>query len=87
MNTLKTSRAAALAALRAAGVGAALTPLSPLGIRLSERVPLGRIPGLSEGALDIQDEVFEHIMRAVSIYIYIYLYLYIYTYIYFYLSD
>lgn len=56
MNTLKTSRPAALSAIRAAGIDASPTPFSPHGIRLARRVPLETIVGLREGAVDIQDE-------------------------------
>ena len=57
VNTLKTTRAEALAAIRSAGFAAEPTPLSPLGIRLEERaVALGRIPGLLAGHVQPQDE-------------------------------
>ena len=59
VNTLKTTRREALAALRAAGFAAERTPHSPVGIRLRERgggVALGRLPGLLEGRIEPQDE-------------------------------
>ena len=59
VNTLKTTRREALAALRAAGFAAEPTPHSPVGIRLRERgggVALGRLPGLLEGRIEPQDE-------------------------------
>ena len=57
VNTLKASRGEALAAIRAAGLGAEPTPYSPVGIRLeASAMALGQIPGLLEGTVDPQDE-------------------------------
>lgn len=56
VNTLKTDRRRALAAVRAAGFEANATPYSPVGIRMQSRVALGRLPGLLDGALEPQDE-------------------------------
>ena len=56
VNTLRITREEALATLRTAGVAAAPTPFSPLGIRLEGAVALGRLPGLLEGHIDPQDE-------------------------------
>lgn len=56
VNRLKSDRASALAAIRAAGFDAKPTPYAPDGVRLAGRVALGRIPGLLEGAVDPQDE-------------------------------
>jgi 16S rRNA (cytosine967-C5)-methyltransferase len=56
VNTLKTTHERALADIRAAGFDARGMPYAPLGIRLNERVALGRLPGLLDGAVDPQDE-------------------------------
>lgn len=56
VNTLKTDREAALDALNAGGFDGAPTPFSPIGVRLKNRVALGRLPGLLEGAIEPQDE-------------------------------
>lgn len=56
VNLLKSDRAVAMAAIRAAGFEARQTPYGPDGVRLAGRVALGRIPGLLEGAVDPQDE-------------------------------
>ena len=56
VNTLKTTHEHALAEIRAAGFEARGMPYSPYGIRLMERVALGRLPGLLDGAVDPQDE-------------------------------
>jgi 16S rRNA (cytosine967-C5)-methyltransferase len=57
VNTLKATRQAALAAITKAGLTAAPTPHSPVGIRLASRaVALGTIPGLLDGVVDPQDE-------------------------------
>lgn len=56
VNRLKTDRASALAAIRQAGFTATKTRFSPDGLRLPERVALGRLPGLLEGTVDPQDE-------------------------------
>ena len=56
VNTLKTTHEHALAEIRAAGFEARGMPYSPHGIRLMERVALGRLPGLLDGAVDPQDE-------------------------------
>ena len=57
VNTLRTSRDAALSSIRAAGFDAQPTRYSPVGIRLAERsIPLGSLPGLLEGLVDPQDE-------------------------------
>ena len=60
VNTLKGDRAAALAAL--AGLGAAATPLSPLGLRLPDGGPTAKPPHVpseaayQSGLVEIQDE-------------------------------
>ncbi len=56
VNTLKASRNEALGAVRRAGFMVEPTPFSPVGLRLRERVALGRLPGLLEGVVDPQDE-------------------------------
>jgi 16S rRNA (cytosine967-C5)-methyltransferase len=56
VNLLKTDREAARRALAAEGVAAEPTPLSPMGLRLSERVPLGGLAAFREGLVDVQDE-------------------------------
>ena len=55
-NLLKTEREAALWEIRAAGFEAEPTPHAPTGIRLPQRVALGRLPGLKEGKIEPQDE-------------------------------
>jgi 16S rRNA (cytosine967-C5)-methyltransferase len=56
VNLLKTDREAARRALAAEGVAAELTPWSPTGLRLSERVPLGGLAAYREGLVEVQDE-------------------------------
>lgn len=56
VNPVKTTRDAALAGLNRLGIAAAATPLSPLGIRVQERLSLARLPGLKTGEIEIQDE-------------------------------
>jgi 16S rRNA (cytosine967-C5)-methyltransferase len=56
VNPLRMTREAALAALRAEGLDAAPTPLSPLGIRLEAKVNLRRHPLFESGAIEVQDE-------------------------------
>lgn len=56
INPMKTTRKAMLRALADLGLRAHATPLSPLGIRMSERVALNRLPALKTGELEIQDE-------------------------------
>ena len=56
VNTLKADRDSCLAALRDAGVDAATTALSPLGIRLLSRANLARLPAMRDGWLESQDE-------------------------------
>jgi 16S rRNA (cytosine967-C5)-methyltransferase len=56
-NLLKTpDREAARAALLREGVEAARTPLSPLGLRVFERIPLGTLETFREGQVEVQDE-------------------------------
>lgn len=56
VNTLKTTRAKALAALEEEGIEALRTPLSPLGLRVFGRVPLGGLDVFRSGAVEVQDE-------------------------------
>lgn len=65
-NTLKITRGEALHAIRSAGFDAAPTPHSPIGIRLTERTALGRLPGLLDGAVDPQDEGSQLVALAVG---------------------
>jgi len=56
-NLLKTpDREAARAALLREGVEAARAPISPLGLRVFERIPLGSIETFREGQVEVQDE-------------------------------
>jgi 16S rRNA (cytosine967-C5)-methyltransferase len=56
VNLLKTDREAARRALAAEGVAAEPTPWSPIGLRLSQRVPLGGLTAFREGVVEVQDE-------------------------------
>lgn len=56
VNPMKTTRSEALREMRAMGLEAEATRLSPQGIRLRDRLALGRLPGLKTGAIEIQDE-------------------------------
>ncbi|MBM3469039.1 MAG: RsmB/NOP family class I SAM-dependent RNA methyltransferase [Alphaproteobacteria bacterium] len=56
VNTLKAARENVLAKLQEEGFNALPTPLSPIGIRLSERHPLANHPLWKDGHIEIQDE-------------------------------
>jgi 16S rRNA (cytosine967-C5)-methyltransferase len=56
VNVLKTDREIARTALAAEGVAADPTPLSPVGLRLRRRVPLGNLAAFKEGLVEVQDE-------------------------------
>ena len=56
VNLLKADRAAARRALAAEGVSAEPTPWSPIGLRLSERMPLGGVAAFKDGLVEVQDE-------------------------------
>ncbi len=56
VNTMKSTRDEALAALAADDLDVAPTPWSPLGIRVSGRPSLARHPWLADGRLEVQDE-------------------------------
>jgi 16S rRNA (cytosine967-C5)-methyltransferase len=56
VNLLKADRATARRALAAEGVAAAPTPWSPIGLRLTGRVPLGGLASFKDGLVEVQDE-------------------------------
>jgi 16S rRNA (cytosine967-C5)-methyltransferase len=56
VNLLKTDREEARRALAAEGVAAKSTPLSPVGLRLRERIPLGNLAAFNQGLIEVQDE-------------------------------
>jgi 16S rRNA (cytosine967-C5)-methyltransferase len=56
VNTLNTTRVKALAALEEAGIEPVLTPLSPLGLRVFARFPLGSLDMFKRGDIEVQDE-------------------------------
>jgi 16S rRNA (cytosine967-C5)-methyltransferase len=56
VNLLKADREEARRALAAEGVVAKPTPLSPVGLRLRERVPLGKLATFEQGVVEVQDE-------------------------------
>jgi 16S rRNA (cytosine967-C5)-methyltransferase len=56
VNLLKADRESARRALAVEGIAAEPTPLSPLGLRLRERVPLGKVAAFEQGLVEVQDE-------------------------------
>ena len=56
VNTLKSDRETVRAALARDGIEAARTPLSPIGLRVFERVPLSTLAAFRDGEIDVQDE-------------------------------
>lgn len=56
VNALKATRDAAIASLRADGIEATPTPLSPVGLRLAKREALQRTRAFREGLVEPQDE-------------------------------
>jgi len=56
VNLLKADREAARRALAVEGIAAEPTPWSPIGVRLTERVPLGGLAAVKEGLVEVQDE-------------------------------
>ena len=56
VNLLKSDRETARRALALEGVPADPTPLSPIGLRLRDRVPLGNLATFKEGLVEVQDE-------------------------------
>lgn len=56
INPLKTTREAMLSALRQLGLKPEPMSMSPLGIRLAERMSLAKLPMLKTGEVEIQDE-------------------------------
>jgi 16S rRNA (cytosine967-C5)-methyltransferase len=56
VNSLKKKREAVLAELRQAGLVCEPTPFSPLGIRLSGKPSLAKLPAFVQGDIEVQDE-------------------------------
>ncbi|NNG03850.1 MAG: RsmB/NOP family class I SAM-dependent RNA methyltransferase [Inquilinus sp.] len=56
VNEAKATREEVLTALAQDGIGAEPTPLSPLGIRVAGRPPLGAHPLFRNGSIEVQDE-------------------------------
>ncbi len=56
VNALMTDRETALKNLKQEGVEAVRTPLSPLGLRVFGRVPLGQLEIFKRGEIEVQDE-------------------------------
>ncbi len=56
VNALKTDRAGAQRALALENVRAEPTPWSPLGLRLTHRVPLSTLAAFKDGLIEVQDE-------------------------------
>ena len=56
VNTLRATRGEVLQALAAAGIEAAPTPYSPVGIRVRGRPAVNRLPLFTSGAIEVQDE-------------------------------
>ena len=56
VNLLKTDRETARRMLATEGVPADPTPFSPLGLRLSRRVSLGKLAAFEQGFVEVQDE-------------------------------
>lgn len=56
INTLKTDRATAIKRLASEKVQAQPTPISPLGVRLKERIALVQSPTWRDGWVEVQDE-------------------------------
>jgi 16S rRNA (cytosine967-C5)-methyltransferase len=56
VNLLKSDREKALAALARAGIDAARTKYSPLGLRVFARIPLATLDLFKDGGVEVQDE-------------------------------
>jgi 16S rRNA (cytosine967-C5)-methyltransferase len=56
VNLLRADRETALRVLATEGVRAEPTPLSPIGLRLRDRVPLGNLAAFKQGLIEVQDE-------------------------------
>ena len=56
VNALKATRDEALTQLRAAGIEATPTPLSPWGLRVLGKPALQRVPAFVDGVVEVQDE-------------------------------
>ena len=55
-NTLKATREEAIAAMKAEGITAAPTQLSPVGLRVHGRPPLATLQCFKDGLIEVQDE-------------------------------
>lgn len=66
VNSLKGQRDAILEKLRAEKLDAQPTPLSPMGIRLSEKVALHKHPLFVDGTLEVQDEGSQLLIQLVA---------------------
>jgi 16S rRNA (cytosine967-C5)-methyltransferase len=56
VNLLKADRESARRALEAESVAVEPTPLSPIGLRLRQRVPFGNLAAFKKGLIEVQDE-------------------------------
>src|SRR6185369_3433163 len=56
VNTIKATREEAIAALKAEGIVAAPTTLSPVGLRVHGRPPLATLQCFKDGLIEVQDE-------------------------------
>lgn len=56
VNRRRTSRAAYLAELATRGISAVATLHSPVGVRLTDPLPVTALPGFAEGLVSVQDE-------------------------------
>jgi 16S rRNA (cytosine967-C5)-methyltransferase len=56
VNTLKATRAQAIAALAESNIAATPTPLSPIGLRVRGRPALATLPCFRDGLIEVQDE-------------------------------
>ncbi len=56
VNTFKMRREDALRAFQQSGINASITPYSPLGLRLPEKIALTKHPLFMSGAVEVQDE-------------------------------
>jgi len=56
VNTLKATREEAIAAMKAEGITAAPTQLSPVGLRVHGRPPLATLQCFKDGLIEVQDE-------------------------------
>lgn len=56
VNTQRSTRDAYMSRLETAGLGAEVSQLSPVGIRLRDPVAVNELPGFAEGLVSVQDE-------------------------------